>query len=54
MIVEPTRALSAATGMKATRRDTQEAQERSQWEVLAGSINSAQDSQLIASVWQMR
>jgi hypothetical protein len=40
--------------MKPTRRDTQEPQERSQREVLAGPIHGAQDSQLVASVRQTR
>ena len=52
MIVEHTRALPAAPGMKPTRRDPQEPQERSHREVLAGPIHGAQDSQLVASVRQ--
>src|SRR5215472_12094430 len=54
LIIEHTRGPLAAPGMKPTRRDTQEPQERSQREVLAGPIHSAQDSQLVASLRQTR
>jgi hypothetical protein len=50
LIIKRTRALPLAPGMKPTGRHTQEPQDRSQWEILAGPIHGAQDPRLGASV----
>src|ERR1700736_5436613 len=52
LIIERTRALPPAPGMEPTRRHSQEPQDRSQREVLAGPIHGAQDPHLGASVRQ--
>jgi hypothetical protein len=52
LIVKCTRVLQASPGMEPTRGQSQEPQERRQWNILTGTIHGSQDPDLVASVGQ--
>jgi len=50
LIVKRTRVLLSPPGMEPTRRQSQEPQDRTQWNNVTGTIHGSQDSHFVASI----